>query len=41
MRSAQRGEQANICEAQYLHGTLRRISDGHKRDAECVIPGEI
>ena len=35
------GEQANLCEAQFLHGTLRRRSDGHKRDGECVIPGEI
>ena len=38
---AQWGEQAQICEAQFLHGALRRRSDGHKRDSECVIPGEI
>jgi len=37
----QRGEQANICEARNVHGTLRCISDRHKREGECVIPGEI
>ena len=41
IEAAQRGEQANRCKAQFLHGTLRRRSDGHKRDGECVIPGEI
>jgi hypothetical protein len=41
IEAAQWGEQANLCEAQFLHGTLRRRSDGHKRDGECVIPGEI
>jgi hypothetical protein len=24
-----------------LHGTLRRISDRHKREGACAIPGEI
>ena len=41
IEAPQWGEQANLCEAQFLHGTLRRRSDGHKRDGECVIPGEI
>lgn len=41
IEAAQWGEQANRCKAQFLHGTLRRRSDGHKRDGECVIPGEI
>lgn len=41
IEAAQWGEQANLCGAQFLHGTLRRRSDGHKRDGECVIPGEI
>jgi hypothetical protein len=41
IEAAQWGKQANRCEAQFLHGTLRRRSDGHKRDGECVIPGEI
>ena len=36
-----RGEQAKKCEARYVHGTLRCISDRHKREGECVIPGEI
>ncbi len=41
IEAAQWGEQANRCKAQYLHGTLRRKSDGHKREGECIIPGEI
>jgi hypothetical protein len=41
MEAAQWGEQANLCEARFLHGTLRRRSDRHKREGECVIPGEI
>ena len=41
IEAAQWGEQANLCEARFLHGTLRRKSDGHKREGECVIPGEI
>ena len=41
IEATQRGEQANICEAQYVHGTLRCISDRYKREGECVIPGEI
>ena len=32
---------AKFTEAQYLHRTLRRISDRHKREGGCVIPGEI
>ncbi len=39
--AVQRGEQANICKARYLHGTLRRRSDRHKREGACAIPGEI
>src|SRR6202012_657017 len=35
------GEQAKLCKAQYLHGRSRRKSDRHKREGECVIPGEI
>ena len=30
-----------IIKAQYLHGTVRRRSDRHKREGESVIPGEI
>jgi hypothetical protein len=41
IEAAQWGEQADFCKAQFLHGTLRRRSDGHKRDGECVIRGEI
>ena len=41
IKAAQWGEQATRCKARYLHRTLRRKSDGHKRDGECVIPGEI
>ena len=41
IEAAQRGEQAIICEARYLHGTLRRRSDRHKREGACAIPGEI
>ena len=41
MEAAQRGEQANTCKARYLHGTLRRKSDRHKREGACAIPGEI
>ena len=41
IEAAQRGKQANLREAQFLHGTLRRRSDRHKREGECVIPGEI
>ena len=35
------GEQAKLCKAQYLHGRSRRKSDRHKREGECVIPGEV
>lgn len=35
------GEAANIVEARYLYGKARRISDGHKREGGCAIPGEI
>jgi hypothetical protein len=41
MEAAQWGEQANFCEARFLHGTLRRRSDRYKREGQCVIPGEI
>jgi hypothetical protein len=41
IEAAQWGEQANLCEARFLHGTLRRRSDRQKREGECVIPGEI
>src|SRR5215469_16619532 len=41
IEAAQWGEQANLCEARFLHGTLRRRSDRHKREGECAIPGEI
>ena len=41
IEATQRGEQANICKARYLHGALRRRSDGPKRDGACAIPGEI
>ena len=41
IEAAQPGEAANIVEAQYLHGMLRRRSDRHKREGECAIPGEI
>jgi hypothetical protein len=41
IEAVQRGEQANICEARYMHGTLCCISDRHKHEGECVIPGEI
>lgn len=41
IEAAQRGEQAIRCKARFLHGTLRRRSDGHKREGECVIPGEV
>jgi hypothetical protein len=40
MEATRWGEQAKRCKARYLHGTVRRISDGHKREGECVIPGE-
>ena len=39
--AAQRGETGNIVKARYLHGTLRRRSDRHKREGECAIPWEI
>ena len=32
---------AFINKAQYLHGTPRRISDRHKQEGDCAIPGEI
>jgi RNA-directed DNA polymerase len=41
MEAAQWGEQANLSEARFLHGTLRRRSDRQKREGECVIAGEI
>jgi hypothetical protein len=41
IEAARRGEQAKKCEAQYVYGTRCRISDAHKRDRGCAIPGEI
>jgi len=35
------GEQAKKCKAQYMYGTRCRISDAHKREGGCAIPGEI
>ena len=35
------GETAKKVKARYLHGTTRRISDRHKREGGCAIPGEI
>ena len=32
---------AQFIKARNLHGTMRRISDRHKREGGCVIPGEI
>lgn len=39
--ACQRGEMAKFIEARYLSGTLGRISDRHKREGGCAIPGEI
>jgi hypothetical protein len=36
-----RGKAAKKVKARYLHRTMRRISDRHKREGGCVIPGEI
>lgn len=36
-----RGEASKKVKARNLHGTVRRISDAHKREGACVIPGEI
>jgi hypothetical protein len=41
IEATHRGEMAKIIKARYLHGTVRRRSDRHKRDGECAIPGEI
>ena len=41
MRRYSVGKTANIVEARNLYGTLRRISDRHKREGGCAIPGEI
>jgi hypothetical protein len=38
MEAAWRGEQANICRARYLHGTLRRRSDKHKHEGHAHYP---
>src|SRR5579863_2538153 len=35
------GEQAKRCKARYMYGTRCRISDAHKREDGCAIPGEI
>ena len=36
-----RGKEADISEAQYLHGTCVRICGRHKREGRCAIPGEV
>ena len=41
IEATHRGEMAKIIKARYLHGTVRRRSDRHKRERECAIPGEI
>jgi len=41
MEATHWGEAAKIAKARYLHGTVRRISDAHKRERGCAIPGEI
>ena len=41
IEAAHWGETAIIVKARYLHGTVRRRSDAHKRDSGCAIPGEI
>jgi len=41
MEATHWGEVAEITKARYLHGTMRRRSDRHKREGGCVIPGEI
>jgi len=41
MKATHWGEAAKIVKARYLHGTVRRKSDAHKRDSGCAIPGEI
>lgn len=35
------GKAAIIVKARYLSGTMRRRSDGHKRESGCAIPGEV
>src|ERR1019366_5927273 len=39
--AARRGKVANIIEARNLNVTLLRISNGHKHEDGCVIPGEV
>jgi len=41
IEATHRGETAENVKAQYLHGTVLRRSDRHKREGECVLPGEI
>ncbi len=41
IEATHRGETAENVKAQYLHGTVLRRSDRHKRESECVLPGEI
>lgn len=36
-----RGEASKRVKARNLHGTVRPISDAHKREGACVMPGEI
>ena len=41
MEAAALDEKAIIFKVQYLHGKRRRRCDGHKREGECALPGEI
>jgi hypothetical protein len=40
MRGDALGQGGGARQTRYLHGTVHRRSDGHKREGECVIPGE-
>lgn len=35
------GKAGQLGEVRYLHGTIQRISDNHKREGRCAMPGEI
>src|ERR1700689_4156677 len=41
IEAASWGKQAKKCEARFMYGTRCRISDAHKREGGCAIPGEI
>ena len=41
IEATHRGETAENVKAQYLHGTVLRRSDRHKREGGWVLPGEI